>query len=154
MNNFEKDIEKNIFDYSFLFWHYTNPCSELLQLYDKKKDCVECWQGLAHWQILEHTSFWKYSIQWKNPSWLAQMQKYNYSAWISRRNHWFKMSRYLNFIFLILLILTALIFDFCSKKNVRYNYNIMCRFFSRRFRWNKTSKFAWKCPKCLFLLDV
>ena len=45
MNNFEKDIEKNIFDYSFLFWHYTNPCSELLQLYDKKKDCVECFQG-------------------------------------------------------------------------------------------------------------
>ena len=36
---FEKDVEKNIFDYNFLFWYYiyTKLCKELIQLFDKKR---------------------------------------------------------------------------------------------------------------------
>ena len=43
--NFEKNIDKNIFDYNFLFWYYTKLCNVLFQLFDQKKDCVECFLG-------------------------------------------------------------------------------------------------------------
>ena len=35
--DFEKDIERNLFDYNFLFWYCATLCRELLQLFDKKK---------------------------------------------------------------------------------------------------------------------
>ena len=35
--DFEKDIERNIFDVNFLFNYYTKLCHELLELFDKKK---------------------------------------------------------------------------------------------------------------------
>ena len=44
-SDFEKDAEKNIFDYNFLFWYYTKLCKELIKLFDHKKECVECFQG-------------------------------------------------------------------------------------------------------------
>ena len=34
---FEKIVEKNSFNYNFLFWNYTKLCKELIQLFDKKK---------------------------------------------------------------------------------------------------------------------
>ena len=44
-SDFEKDTEKNIFDYNFLFWYYTKLCKELIELFDHKKECAECFQG-------------------------------------------------------------------------------------------------------------
>ena len=43
--DFEKDVEKNIFDYNFLFWYHTKLCKELIKLFDHKKGCVESFQG-------------------------------------------------------------------------------------------------------------
>ena len=44
-SNFEKETEKNIFGYNFLFWYYTKLCKELIQLFDHKKECIKCFQG-------------------------------------------------------------------------------------------------------------
>ena len=44
-NNFEKDVENNIFDYKFLFYYYAKLCKELIQLFNNKKECIECFQG-------------------------------------------------------------------------------------------------------------
>ena len=44
-SDFEKDVEKNIFDYNFLFWYHTKLCKELIKLFDHKKGCAECFQG-------------------------------------------------------------------------------------------------------------
>lgn len=44
-SDFEKYVEKNIFNYSFLSWYYTKLCEELIQLFDRKKLCIECFQG-------------------------------------------------------------------------------------------------------------
>ena len=35
--DFEIDVEKNIFDYNFLFWYYTKLCNELVQLLSKSR---------------------------------------------------------------------------------------------------------------------
>ena len=43
-SDFEKDLEKN-YDYDFLFWYYTKLCKELIKIFDRKKECVECFQG-------------------------------------------------------------------------------------------------------------
>ena len=43
-NNFEKDVERKLFDVNFLFSYYTKLCHELLELFDQKKDCIECFQ--------------------------------------------------------------------------------------------------------------
>ena len=43
--DFEKDIERNIFDVNFLFNYYTKLCHELLELFDKKKNGIECFQA-------------------------------------------------------------------------------------------------------------
>ena len=39
-NNFEKDVENNIFDYKFLFYYYTKLCKELIQLFTTKKNVL------------------------------------------------------------------------------------------------------------------
>ena len=45
-NDFEKDVERKLFDVDFLFNYYTKLCHELLELFDqKKKDCIEFFQG-------------------------------------------------------------------------------------------------------------
>ena len=43
-NDFEKDVERKLFDVNFLFSYYTKLCHELLELFDQKKDCIECFQ--------------------------------------------------------------------------------------------------------------
>ena len=44
-NDFEKDVERNLLDVNFLFNYYTKLCHELLELFNQKKDCIECFQG-------------------------------------------------------------------------------------------------------------
>lgn len=40
-----KRMSKGISLTNFLFWYSTKLCNELLQLFDQKKDCIECFQG-------------------------------------------------------------------------------------------------------------
>ena len=54
---------------------------------------------LVHWRVLERGSFWKHSIQWKDPSWSSQKRKITYSPRISKSNSWSKLSWHLNFFF-------------------------------------------------------
>ena len=60
--DFKKDVERNLFDCNFLFWYYAMLCCELLQLFDEKKDCIECmqeehilsgkdWYTEEYWQV-------------------------------------------------------------------------------------------------------
>ena len=44
-NDFEKDVERNFSHVNFLFNYYTELCLELLELFDQKKDRIECFQG-------------------------------------------------------------------------------------------------------------
>ena len=39
-NDFEKDVERNLFHVNFLFNFYTELCLELLELFDQKKKIV------------------------------------------------------------------------------------------------------------------
>ena len=45
LSDFEKDVERNLFDVNFLFNYYTKLWHELLELFDQKKDCIECFQN-------------------------------------------------------------------------------------------------------------
>ena len=62
--DFEKDIERNMFDANFLFNYYRKLCHELLELFDQKKDCIERFQrdfkfGGRDWNTGEH---WNVSL--------------------------------------------------------------------------------------------
>ena len=41
-SNFEKDVEKNMFNVIFLFSYYSKVCFELMQLFDEDKSCINC----------------------------------------------------------------------------------------------------------------
>ena len=44
-SGFEKGVENNIIYYKCLFWYYSKLCKELIQLFNDKKEYIECFQG-------------------------------------------------------------------------------------------------------------
>ena len=70
-NDFEKDVERNLFDVNFLFNYYTKLCHKLLELFNKRKDCIECFQGEYEfggrdWYTGEHCSVTLSQSIWYN----------------------------------------------------------------------------------------
>ena len=63
--DFEKDVEKNIFDYNFLFWYHTKLCKELIKLFDHKKGCVESFQGECKFRRCDWYTgeYWSINLQ-------------------------------------------------------------------------------------------
>ena len=58
-SNFEKDIERIMFDVNLLFNYYTKLCHELLELFNQKKDCIKSFQreygfGVRDWYTGEY----------------------------------------------------------------------------------------------------
>ena len=69
--DFEKDVERNLFDVNFLFNHYTKLCHKLLELFYQKKDCIECFQGkyefgVRNWDTGEYWSVTLSESIWYN----------------------------------------------------------------------------------------
>ena len=91
-NDFKKDVERNLFNVNFLFNYYIKLCHERFELFNHKKDCIECFQGEykfggRDWYICDYwsvtLSLWKYSVQWTVSSCSSQKRKTPDSCWIS-----------------------------------------------------------------------
>ena len=80
-NDFKKDVERNLFDVNFLFNYYIKLCHERLELFNHKKDCIECFQGEykfggRDWYICEYWSVTlSESIQYNEQSQVAHLRR-------------------------------------------------------------------------------
>ena len=59
-----KRMSKGISLTNFLFWYSTKLCNELLQLFDQKKDCIECFQGEYEYRGHDRNSgeYWRVTL--------------------------------------------------------------------------------------------
>ena len=60
---FEKGIDKNMFDLSFLDSYHSKLCCELMQPYDEKKSCIDCFLHQDNRKNLARPSLGNYLIQ-------------------------------------------------------------------------------------------